>query len=128
MIEKFQKRFRTILTIGENECPLVPKERGEKGRQKQSKSRNLLDRLRAYEDDVLRFMKVQIVPFTNNQGENDIRMTKVQQKISGCFRSMEGAKIFCLIRSFLLTCKKNNVSQTEALKNLLAGEMPEFMK
>ncbi len=57
-----------------------------RGRTKQSKSRNLLDRLIKFEEDVLRFMKESLVPFTNNVAENDLRMTKVQQKISGCFR------------------------------------------
>jgi transposase len=72
---------------------------------KRSKSRNLLERLINFEDDVLRFMKEADVPFTNNQGENDIRMTKVQQKISGCFRSMEGAETFCRVRGYLSTCR-----------------------
>ncbi len=66
--------------------------KGQRGRLKRTKSRALLDRLRDYQDDVLRFMTEVAVPFTNNQGENDIRMTKVHQKISGCFRSMQGAQ------------------------------------
>jgi len=80
-----------------------------------------------YEDDVLRFMENKEVPFTNNLGENDIRMTKVQQKISGCFRSMEGAYIFCRIRSYLSTCRKNSMSPSEALRLLFAGELPDFI-
>lgn len=66
-------------------------------------------------------MKEEIVPFTNNQSENDIRMTKVQQKISGCFRSMERAKIFCKVRSYLSTCRKHNISMTNALELLFNG-------
>ena len=70
-------------------------------------------------------MEKDCVPFTNNQGENDIRMTKVQQKISGCFKSMDGAKIFCRIRSYLLTAQKHGVSPAKALKLLFAGKLPD---
>ena len=84
-------------------------------------------RLRDFEADTLRFMTDAIVPFTNNQGENDLRMTKVQQKISGCFRSMEGAKIFCRVRSFLSTCRINDVSPASALRDLFQGKLPAFM-
>lgn len=123
-----QKRYVEILSQGENECPKpLPKESGKRGRSKKSFSRNLLERLRDFQEDTLLFMKEAIVPFTNNQGENDLRMTKVQQKISGCFRSMEGAKSFCRIRAFLSTCRKNNVSPTEALRDLFQGKLPQFM-
>jgi len=67
------------------------------------------------------------VPFTNNLGENDIRMTKVQQKISGCFRSMEGAKIFCRIRGYLSTCRKHGVSSSRAMSLIFEGKLPEFV-
>ena len=98
-----------------------------RGKTKQSKSRNLLDRLRKFEDDTLRFMKESMVSFTNNRAENDLRMTKVQQKISGCFRSFEGAQIFCRSRSYILTCQKNGIKPTEAFQILFAGGTPSFM-
>ena len=100
---------------------------GQRGRIKKSKSRNLLERLLLYQDDVLRFMYNTHVPFTNNQGENDLRMTKVQQKISGCFRSEEGALIFCRIRAYLITCRKHEVDATEALEILFKGKLPDFV-
>lgn len=127
--KRWHERYQEILEQAQQECP-PPKDtrpKGTRGRLKRSKSRNLLERLIRYEDDVLRFMTEPIVPFTNNQGENDIRMTKVQQKISGCFRSMEGAKMFCRIRSYLSTCRKNGLSATKALDMLFAGEKPAFM-
>jgi len=103
----YRDQYRAILEQAEIECP-PPPERQEtdhkNGRLKRSKSRNLLERLRNYEKETLRFMTVVDVPITNNQGENDIRMTKLQQKISGCFRSKEGADIFCRVRSYLSTC------------------------
>jgi transposase len=125
---KFLKQYRKILAKGEKECPgAPPKEKGKRGRQKKSKSRNLLERLQKFEMDTLRFMSNEIVPFTNNQGENDLRMTKVQQKISGCFRSMDGARIFCRVRSYLTTARKHGVSPTDALRLLFEGKLPDFV-
>jgi transposase len=68
------------------------------------------------------------VPFTNNQGENDLRMTKVQQKIPGCFRSMDGAKTFCRIRSYLSTCRKQGLTASKALSYLFDGKDTDFMR
>ncbi len=124
----YRNKYRKILLEAENECPPPPpKEKGKRGKAAKSKARNLLERLRDFEDDVLRFMDLDFVPFTNNQAENDLRMIKVQQKISGCFRSIEGAKISCRIRSFLSTCRKNGVTASEALRLLFEGKRPSFM-
>lgn len=125
----WRRRYRRLLRDAEIECPPpAEKPEGKKGVAKRSKSRNLLERLRDYEAEVLRFMDDKAVPFTNNQGERDIRMTKVQQKISGCFRSMEGAQAFCRIRSYLSTCQKHNVGVGEALERLFRGEWPYFIQ
>ncbi|MCP4272015.1 MAG: IS66 family transposase [Gammaproteobacteria bacterium] len=125
----YRKRYRTLLKKADSECPAPEPQPGKpkRGRIKRSKARNLLERLKDYEGDVLRFMESPIVPFTNNLGENDIRMTKVQQKISGCFRSVEGAKIFCRVRGYLSTCRKQNVSASLALNLLFEGKLPDFM-
>jgi len=127
--EDFRGRYRSILIEGDRECPPPdPKEHaGRKGRQARTKSRNLLERLRDFETQTLRFMTDQQVPFTNNQGERDLRMTKVQQKISGCFRSFQGAQIFCRIRSYISTCKKHGLGATEALQILFSGHLPDFI-
>ena len=127
---KYRLEYRNILKKGEIECPepVRPKKKGKRGRIKKSKSRNLLERLRDYENDTLRFMEHELVPFSNNLGENDIRMTKVQQKISGCFRSKHGAKIFCLVRSYLSTCRKQGIKSSQALEFLFNGKMPDFVK
>ncbi len=126
--QKYRLQYRALLKEAEIECPEPsgPRKKGKRGRIKKSKSRNLLERLRDYEQDTLRFMDNVRVPFTNNLGENDIRMTKVQQKISGCFRSMDGAKIFCRIRSYLSTCRKQGVKASQALDLLFNGKLPAF--
>lgn len=127
--KSFRSRYRNTLTRGDKECPPPdPKKHiGKRGRPAKTRSRNLLERLRDFEEETLRFMTDNLVPFTNNQGENDIRMTKVQQKISGCFRSLEGAQIFCRIRGYLSTCSKHDVSPTDALQMLFDGRLPEFV-
>ena len=123
----YRTRYREIIAIGEQETPEYQEAEGAKkqGRRKKSKARNLWERLRTYEEDTLRFMEISYVPFTNNPGEQALRMTKVQQKISGSFRSMEGAKIFCRIRSYLLTAQKHKLNLSEALTELFQGRMPE---
>lgn len=126
----FRNEYRDIIQKAQIECP-PPDEnkrpKGKRGRLKRSKARNLLERLTNFELETLRFMDDPLVPFTNNQGENDIRMTKVHQKISGCFRSMEGAQMFCRIRSYISTCRKNNVHASDALLLLLDSELPSFL-
>ncbi|MFB5613377.1 MAG: transposase [Nitrosarchaeum sp.] len=100
------------------ECPLPepPKEK-KRGRLKKSKSRNLLERLKTYETETLLFAHRQEVPFSNNQGERDLRMTKVHQKISGCFRSFRGAEIFCRLKSYLGSMQKQGMDAGEALNS-----------
>ena len=124
----YRRRYRDLLEKAQIECPppVIPPGKPKRGRLKRSKARNLLERLINYEDDVLRFMMVLDVPFTNNRGENDIRMTKVQQKISGCFRSEQGAITFCRIRGYLSTCRKHHVSASQALALVFKGQLPDF--
>lgn len=126
--KKYVKRYRAILTKGMSECPVADDSaKPKRGRSKRSKARNLLERLINFEGETLRFMTHKQVPFTNNQSENDIRMTKVQQKISGCFRSIEGAKIFCRVRSYLSTCRKHGIKPTKALRILFSNKPPKFL-
>ncbi|MCU7881187.1 MAG: transposase, partial [Candidatus Thiodiazotropha sp. (ex Lucinoma aequizonata)] len=126
--ERCRKRYRKLLEKAEIEClpPDESQRNGKWGRLKRSKARNLLEKLQDFEQDVLRFMDVESVPFSNNQGE--LRMTKVQQKISGCFRSMKGAKYFCRVRTYLSTCRKQGMTATEALTLFFQGKKPDFMK
>jgi len=127
-IKEYEKRYLEILEEGKNECPEIPAETSNtKGKVKRTRPRNLLLRLLNYMGDTLRFLGKSDVPFTNNNAEREIRMTKVQQKISGCFRSMRGAEMFCLIRSYIITSGKHGISPIEALKMLFRGEKPAYM-
>jgi len=127
--EVYRSRYRALLDEAEKECP-PPDEsqrKGRRGKLARSKARNLLERFRNFETAVLRFMVEDEVPFSNNQAENDLRMTKVQQKISGCFRSLDGAKMFCRIRSYLSTCRKHGLTSSAALRLLFEDKSPTFM-
>jgi len=99
--------------------PPPDKQIKKRGRTKQQKGKNLLDRLVKYEDETLRFLVDFRVPFTNNLAERDLRMIKVKEKISGCFASFNGGEMFCRIRSYISTLKKNNISVLQGLKDAL---------
>lgn len=93
-----------------------------RGKKRQRPGKNLLDRLLERKEDVLRFTADFRVPFTNNLAERDIRMQKVKQKISGCFRTLTGAQMFCRIRGFISTAKKRGLSVLDVMTQVLRGE------
>lgn len=109
-VADFEDRYFRIIENGLNEIPIpansdFPRKRGPK---KQSKAKNLIDRCLLFQREILSFMHNFSIPFSNNQAERDIRMVKLQQKISGTFRSEDGAAAFCRIRGYLSTVKKND--------------------
>ena len=93
-----------------------------RGKPKRSKAHNLLRALAEHQQAVLAFLTKVDVPFDNNQAERDLRMIKTKQKVSGCFRSGMGGDIFCLIRSYLSTLKKNNKNILQGIQDALIGK------
>jgi transposase len=123
-LREWQQQYRRILLEGRavNPPPApsldLPKKRG---RKKQTKAQNLLDRLEKHEESVLAFLHDFQIPFTNNQAEQDIRMIKVKQKVSGAFRTVEGAELFATIRSYISTVRKQGRSVFTDLKAAIVG-------
>jgi transposase len=111
--------YKAIVRRGRHDHP---RRQPGQGRTRQSKAANLLDRLEDYDLSVLAFLIDPAVPFTNNQGEQDIRMIKVKQKISGSFRTLFGAQVFVRIRSYLSTCRKQGRNLWEASQQLVIGQ------
>jgi transposase len=123
-LANLQKRYRNILTRGAKELPEIPpKPSGKRGKLAKSDAHNLLERLRNNELAVLLFAKDPYVSFTNNRAERDLRMSKVKQKVSGCFRSEMYAKAYCRISSYLQTMANKGYNPLIAIQMALAGEL-----
>jgi transposase len=122
--EKEYKRwchqYWKILRAGRKVNPLTPKQRANP-RAKQSKEQNLLDRLEGYDESILAFLWNLDLPFTNNEAERAFRMMKVRLKISGCFRTFQGACRHARIRSYISTLRKHGLPVLEYLRRALEG-------
>lgn len=116
----YRRRYRTVIAEGWKAHP-PPPPTGKRGRPNLGVAGSLLRRLDSYQDDVLRFAVDFAVPFDNNQAERDIRMIKLQQKISGSWRTETGADAFLAVRSYLSTACKQRHTALEVLRNLFTG-------
>lgn len=123
-VSTFRRAYDDILAEGEALNPRQPPS-GRRGRTKQSKPTNLLGRLRDHASDVWRFATDVGVPFSNNVAEQAFRMAKVKQKISGCFRTPEGADSFCTIRSYVSTMHKQGANIFRSLALAFQGKTPQ---
>lgn len=123
ILKQLEEKYDKILNKGLISNPFAPPiylkgQKKKRGRPKKTKPRNLLERLRDYKSDIIRFCTDFNVPFDNNFSERDIRMMKLKQKISGCFRSKNGAQYFARIRSFIMSARKQNRNVFKDLINI----------
>lgn len=119
-IEFLQRAYDKVVQHGfdyhESLAPPLSLKKSPRGRKKRRTGHNLLWRLKTHKKDVLRFLSDRRVPFTNNQAEQDLRMVKLKQKISGCLRTVAGARDFAIIRSFIGTVRKNKLNVLDSIK------------
>ena len=120
-LQYWNKKYDGLMQEGLRRHPVPKKQKGKRGAAKKSKTQNMLERFINYKDQILAFAKNFLVPFGNNLAEQAIRMMKVKQKISGCFRSEQGAKNFADTRSYIATAKKQGIPIMQALAAAIQG-------
>jgi len=121
--KNLQKRYRNILTRGEKELPEIPsKPKGKRGKLAKSDGHNLWEAFKKHEKAILLFAKDPYVSFTNNRAERDLRMTKVKQKVSGCFRTPKYAEAYCRISSYLQTMANKGYNPLVSIQMALNGD------
>ncbi len=120
-MQYWSRKYDDLMDQGLRMHPVAKKQKGKRGVAKKSKTQNMIERFINCKDQVLAFAKNFLIPFGNNIAEQAIRMMKVKQKISGCFRSQQGAQDFAAIRSYIATMKKQGISIIEALGAAIIG-------
>ncbi len=118
----FYKEYDRIIEDGRIQNPIQEKKPGKRGRQAKGKVRALIERLSEYKGAVCLFTKNFLVAFDNNQAERDVRMIKVKTKVSGCFRTKEGADAFAKIMSYIGTANKHGINSFIAVKKALVNQ------
>jgi transposase len=118
-LRKYSRTFDAILAEALIHNPVPVREPGKRGRVKRGKTGALVDRLISYKDKYMLFFTDFSVPFDNNQAERDIRMFKVKLKVSGCFRTLKGAKDFAVITSYVSTARKHGIPAFQSIKDAL---------
>lgn len=120
-LQYWSKKYDRLVCDGECLHPVAEKQQGKRGVTKRTKTQNMIARFKQYKEEILAFATNFLVPFGNNIAEQAIGMMKVKQKISGCFRSQQGAQDFADIRSYIATMKKQGISIIEALGAAIIG-------
>jgi hypothetical protein len=122
--KRLRKRYRAIPAQGAQQLPAPPpRKQGSRGPVAKSDAHNLWERFKEHEDAVLLFAKLPQVPFTNKRAERDLRMSKVKQKVSGCFRTREYAEAYCRISSYLQTMANRGYNPLVAIQMALSGQL-----
>lgn len=127
-LQYYQRRYSRVLREGRDTLPILgaPKVK-RRGRRKQHPAKNLHDRLVKHKTEVLAYLYDFSIPFDNNLAERDLRMDKVKQKISGCFRSLKGAQVFARVRGYVSTSRKHSLNVFDAIMMAVKGQpfMPD---
>lgn len=126
-LHNFESKYTSIIKQAENQNPILQRQPGQRGRIGKGKIRCLIDRLAKHKAEVCLFTKNFLVPFDNNQAERDVRMVKVKTKVSGCFRTKDGASAFVKIMSYIGTANKRGINSFVAIKNALVGDAGLFL-
>ena len=127
-LKYFNSKYDTIVEAAIKANPIPDKPKGKRGRHKKGKIRALIERFASHKGEVCLFINDFNVPFDNNQAERDVRMIKVKQKVSGTFRSKEGADTFVRIMSYLGTMAKHGIDSYTAIKSALKGQSMDLLK
>ena len=121
LLKSYSARYDALVEKGLAANPLKEAVKGNRGRRAKGKTRCLLERLRDYKTDILRFATDWTVPFTNNEAERCVRFSKVKEKVSGCFRTKQGADNFMSIMSYIGSAKKHGMSAYAAILEAVNG-------